>query len=93
VSGHTAIVLAMLHGVVRADFHRDGTPVNVISPTTVAKHSGITTTMVREAKKAAMIASANERWGMTLGPKDDDIADAIWLADLAQVEWRDGAVS
>ena len=34
------------------------------------------------ADKLAMIAAANSRWGLRLGPKDDDEADARWICLL-----------
>jgi crossover junction endodeoxyribonuclease RuvC len=38
------------------------------------------------AKKDAMIAAANERWGLTLGAKDENEADARWIAETAARE-------
>lgn len=38
------------------------------------------------ADKAAMIAAANERWHLQLGPKEENEADARWIAEAAAVE-------
>lgn len=38
------------------------------------------------AKKDAMLAAANERWKLTLGPKDENEADARWIAEAAALE-------
>lgn len=35
------------------------------------------------ASKAEMIAAANARWGLSLGPKDENEADARWIAEAA----------
>ena len=39
------------------------------------------------AKKVAMLAAANERWRLQLGPKDENAADARWIAEAAAVEF------
>ena len=38
------------------------------------------------ADKLAMIAAANQKWALQLGPKDDDEADARWIAQAAAEE-------
>lgn len=38
------------------------------------------------AKKDAMLAAANARWQLQLGPKDENEADARWIAEAAAVE-------
>jgi crossover junction endodeoxyribonuclease RuvC len=38
------------------------------------------------AKKDAMLAAANARWKLTLGPKDENEADARWIAEAAALE-------
>lgn len=38
------------------------------------------------AKKDAMIAAANERWLLKLDPKDENEADARWIAEAAAHE-------
>lgn len=38
------------------------------------------------AKKDAMIAAANARWHLQLGPKEENEADARWIAEAAAVE-------
>lgn len=36
--------------------------------------------------KSAMVSAANERWGLKLGPKDENEADARWIAETAAKE-------
>lgn len=38
------------------------------------------------AKKDAMVAAANERWGLQLVAKDENEADARWIAEAAAAE-------
>lgn len=38
------------------------------------------------AKKDAMVAAANVRWGLTLEAKDENEADARWIAEAAALE-------
>lgn len=45
------------------------------------------------ADKLAMIAAANARWSLSLGPKDDDEADARWIAETAGQQFGSKAVS
>lgn len=42
------------------------------------------------ADKAAMIAAANERWGLALKAADENEADARWIAEAA---WRQYGVT
>jgi len=37
--------------------------------------------------KEPMIAAANKKWGLTLGDKDDNEADARWIAETAASEF------
>lgn len=49
-------------------------------------HVKKTATGAGNAKKSAMIAAANERWKLSLGPKDENEADARWIAETAAKE-------
>ena len=51
-----------------------GIPVGTVKKTATGKGN---------ADKGAMLAAANERWGLRLGAKDHDEADARWIAEAA----------
>lgn len=43
------------------------------------------------AKKDAMVAAANARWGLSLTERDDNEADARWIAEAAAADYGCGA--
>ena len=54
-----------------------GIPVGTVKRTATGKGN---------ADKDAMIAAANRQWGLHLGKKDDNEADARWIAETAAIE-------
>lgn len=49
-------------------------------------HVKKTATGKGNSTKSAMIAAANRRWALSLGPKDENEADARWIAETAAKE-------
>lgn len=49
-------------------------------------HVKITACGKGNVKKSEMIRAANARWNLNLGPKDENTADALWIAETAADE-------
>jgi Holliday junction resolvasome RuvABC endonuclease subunit len=71
--------LGQLRGVLILSLHDWGVPTTVIAPTTLKKFGGRS----GSASKSQMIKTAQEAFDIELGTQDD-LADALWLAQLAR---------
>lgn len=69
--------------IVQEECERRKVPYQAIPVGTVKK----TATGKGNADKAAMIAAANARWNLELGPKDENEADARFIAETAAREF------
>jgi Holliday junction resolvasome RuvABC endonuclease subunit len=83
VAGHKGTSAAHIYGGLVAILltwcRENGIEVTAIPVGTVKKRA----TGKGNAGKPAMIAAANEMWGLNLGAKDHDIADACWVGQCA----------
>lgn len=58
-------------------------PIVMLNTSSVKKHA----TGSGKAKKADMIHNVMTHWGIALTAKQDDIADAMWIADMGEKTW------
>lgn len=59
-------------------------PILMLNTSAVKKHA----TGSGKAKKADMIHNVSTHWGITLLQSQDDIADAMWVADMGEKTWN-----
>lgn len=66
-------------GVLRVLLDDVGVPISIVPPSSLKKYA----TGIGNSKKEAMVAAANEKFGLELKNSNNDEADALFLAQIA----------
>lgn len=81
------VVQAMLQGVIVLWCEENHLQYKGLSPSEIKKHA----TGKGNANKDLMVSSAKAKWP-TVPIGDDNTADALWILDFAQQQWRGVAI-